>query len=179
MVKKDTQLEKVHFLTKGKFFIVCIIALLLMVAYLFGKSNNSYLEGTNIQEPTPTLEPTETPTQTYIPTDTPIPAPYHRTNLIIIPSPAPIIIQSNNNSIEEEQKIQNIENCQKQMNDYNSCMNTDNTNHQNYSNCIAQYNLEEQRYQEQIANGERFLVSPINSCLPVPISFCLKPNCLY
>jgi len=51
MTKKDEQLGKTHFFTKGKFFIVCIIALLLMVAYLFGKSNNSHLEGTNIQEP--------------------------------------------------------------------------------------------------------------------------------
>jgi len=158
MTKKDEQLGKTHFFTKGKFFIVCIIALLLMVAYLFGKSNNSHLEGTNIQEPTPTLEPTETPTQTYIPT--------------------PIIIQSNNNSLEEEQKIRNIENCQKQMNDYNSCVDTKNEEYQRYSNCMTQYNIELQSIQDKIARGAS-LIEPANYCGNPPTNYCSKPNCLY
>ena len=178
MTRKDEQLGKTHFFTKEKVFIACIIALLLIVAYFFGKSNSLYLGSSGIhQEPTPTAEAIETPVPTSIPTDKPIPFP--KTNTIPSVSPAPVIINTENNSIQEEQKIQNIEFCQKEMNDYNTCINTYSTNYQNYLNCTTQYKFAMQRYQDQIARGETFLVMPTNYCAAMPISFCSKPNCLY
>ncbi len=88
MAKKADKTKDVGlYFTKERFFIVCIIVLLLLVAYLLGKSNSLFLGSSGVITPSPTFElptntpqPTNTPspTQTQIyyapqPTNTPIP----------------------------------------------------------------------------------------------------------
>ena len=63
MAKKEKQLVEG---IRDKLLIGCIAILLLVIAYLFGKSNSLFLGSTGVHEPTPTIE-----TITNLPTSTP------------------------------------------------------------------------------------------------------------
>ena len=154
---------------------IVIIFGLIIISLVLG--NNKTKVDSHNSTPNEVVSPTDVPTP--YPTDTPIPFPKTNKVPFLNLTPTPIIINSENNSIQEEQKIQNMEFCQNEMNKYNSCINTYNTEYQHYSDCIAQYNLEMQRYNDELQSGERFLVRPTLSCEAMPISFCSKPNCIY
>lgn len=72
------------FFTANKLLIGCIIILLLVVGYLYGRSNNLFLGTAGLNSPTPTIE--------ELPTNTPIPNQETNTQIYYAtPNPDPII----------------------------------------------------------------------------------------